>query len=240
MLNVLGILAFAQPSATYYSSINNQTGATLKTALRQVITSSHNTGVSYNGLWTAYKTTDRDYFYEDDGSILDYYSENTTLTDPYIYTWGSNQCGNYSGEGNCYNREHIIPQSLFSQNSPMKNDVHFIRATDGYVNGIRGNLPFGLVGSSNYTSQNGSKRGSSITPGFSGIVFEPVDAFKGDIARMFFYFVTRYETQLSNFSSGDMLGNSAYPGLKPWFLQQLLLWHAQDPVSKEEIHRNNA
>src|SRR5690606_7155012 len=87
---------------------------------------------------------------------------------------------------------------------------------------------------------NGSKVGSSVSAGYSGTVFEPIDEFKGDVARMIFYFVTRYETQPSGFSSGNMLGNTAYPGLQPWMLQQLLLWHAQDPVSTAELARNQA
>jgi hypothetical protein len=55
---------------------------------------------------------DVDNFYENDGTVLDMYSENGT--DPYNYSTGSTQrCGNYSAEGDCYNREHIIPQPLW-------------------------------------------------------------------------------------------------------------------------------
>src|SRR5690606_25392229 len=122
----------------------------------------------------------------------------------------------------------------------MKNDIHTVRATDGKVNGMRSNYPFGKVGNASFTSLNGSKVGSSISPGYSGTVFEPIDAFKGDVARMIFYFVTRYETQLSGFSSGNMLGGSTYPGLQTWELNQLLIWNTLDPVSSAEIARNNA
>lgn len=181
-------------------------------------------------------------FFENDGSILDIYSERPTAADPYNFTITTNQCGSsgYANEGDCYNREHIVPQSLFSEASPMRNDVHFIRATDGKVNGERSNYPFGMVGNATFTSLNGSKVGTSVSQGYSGIVFEPIDAFKGDVARMIFYFVTRYETQLAGFSSGNMLGGSAFPGLQTWELNQLLTWHAADPVSPEEIARNNA
>ncbi|VFB02171.1 Extracellular ribonuclease precursor [Chryseobacterium taihuense] len=238
LISLLAVSVSAQAPANYYSTATG-TGATLKTQLKNIITAGHNPG-SYNGLWTAYQTTDRDYYYENDGTILDIYSENPTAADPYNYTVGANQCGNYNSEADCYNREHIVPQSLFNEASPMVSDVHFIRATDGYVNNMRGSLPFGKVGVTNYISNNGSKRGSSISPGYSGVVFEPIDEFKGDVARMIFYFVTRYETQLSGFSSGNMLGNSAYPGLQQWQLDQLLAWHTLDPVSPAEIGRNNA
>jgi hypothetical protein len=122
----------------------------------------------------------------------------------------------------------------------MVSDIHFIRATDGKVNGMRSNYPFGKVGTATFTSKNGSKLGNSVSSGFSGTVFEPIDEFKGDVARMVFYFVTRYQSKLSTFTSGNMLGSSAFPGLQTWELNVLLAWHNQDPVSQAEINRNNA
>jgi len=235
----LASLANAQAPAGYYNSANGLTGANLKTALSTIITNGHQ-DKGYNGLWTGYKTTDIDKNYENDGSILDIYSEKPTTTDPYKYTPVTNQCGTYSVEGNCYNREHIVPQSLFNEASPMVSDIHFIRATDGKVNGMRSNYPFGKVGTATFTSKNGSKLGSSASSGYSGTVFEPIDEFKGDVARMIFYFVTRYQNKLSSFTSGNMLGSSTYPGLQTWELNVLLTWHNQDPVSQAEINRNNA
>ncbi|MCA6068735.1 endonuclease [Chryseobacterium sp. RG1] len=233
------INAFAQIPTGYYNGTTGLTGAALKSKLNLIITNGH-IDHGYGGLWSGYQTTDRDYYYENDGTILDIYSENANGTDPYTFTYGTNQCGSYSTEGNCYNREHVVPQSLFNSNSPMVADIHFIRPTDGKVNGMRSNYPYGKVGSASFTSLNGSKLGTSISPGYSGIVFEPVDAFKGDVARMILYFVTRYETQLSGFSTGNMLGGSAFPGLQTWELNQLLAWNTLDPVSPAEIGRNNA
>ncbi len=57
---------------------------------------------------------------------------------------------------------------------------------------------------------------------------------------MLFRSVTRYESQLSGFGTGNMLGGSAFPGLQTWELNQLLAWHNADPVSATEIARNNA
>ncbi len=233
------INAFAQIPTGYYNGTTGLTGAALKTKLNQIITNGH-IDHGYGGLWTGYQTTDRDYYYENDGTILDIYSENPTGTDPYTFTYSTNQCGSYNVEGNCYNREHVVPQSLFNEALPMKSDIHFIRPTDGKVNGMRSNYPYGKVGSASFTSLNGSKLGTSVSPGYSGIVFEPIDAFKGDVARMILYFVTRYETQLSGFSTGNMLGGSVFPGLQTWELNQLLAWNTLDPVSPAEIGRNNA
>ncbi|MGE8553984.1 MAG: endonuclease [Chryseobacterium jejuense] len=241
LLSFAIINALAQAPAGYYNAAAGLTGAPLKTALKAIITSGHQ-DKGYGGLWTAYYTTDRDTNtnFENDGTILDIYSEKPNGSDPYNFTVGTNQCGTYSNEGDCYNREHIVPQSLFNKASPMVADIHFIRPTDGKVNGMRSNYPFGKVGTATFTSDNGSKLGNSASQGYGGTVFEPIDAFKGDVARMIFYFVTRYEDRLSTFSTGNMLGGSAFPGLQQWELQQLLAWNAMDPVSPEEINRNNA
>ncbi|MFP3598457.1 endonuclease [Chryseobacterium sp. SIMBA_029] len=239
LLNIAFFNASAQAPANYYSTAAGLTGPDLKTELSAIITNGHQ-AKTYDQLWTGYATTDRDYDYENDGTILDIYSEKPNGPDPYNFTLGTNQCGQYSGEGGCYNREHIVPQSLFNEALPMKSDINFIRATDGKVNGMRSNYPFGKVSVPTFTSLNSSKLGPSASPGYSGIVFEPNDGFKGDVARMIFYFVTRYQSNLSGFSSGNMLGSTAFPGLQPWELNQLLEWNTLDPVSPAEIRRNNA
>ena len=244
LLSFVLISTFAQIPTGYYDGTAGLSGAALKTKLKQIITNGH-VDNGYSALYSGYATTDRDNIagipgLENDNTVLDMYSENPNGTDPYSYSYPGAQCGNYNSEGDCYNREHIVPQSLFNSNAPMVSDIHFIRPTDGKVNGMRSNFPFGKVGSASFTSQNGSKLGTSVSPGYSGTVFEPVDAFKGDIARMVLYFVTRYETQLSGFGTGNMLGGSAFPGLQTWELNQLLAWHIADPVSATEIARNNA
>jgi endonuclease I/chitodextrinase len=229
--------SFAQIPAGYYNTATG-TGYTLKTQLYTIIKGHTDNG--YAGLYTTYQTSDRDYFYENDGTILDMYSENPTGIDPYNFSSGTtDRCGNYSTEGDCYNREHIIPQSVFGSNSPMVADAHFITPTDGKVNGMRSNYPHGIVSSATYTSKNGSKLGSSGVAGYSGTVFEPIDEFKGDIARMYFYFATRYENTVANYSY-PMFDNSNEQVFTTPFLNMLLTWNALDPVSPREIARNNA
>lgn len=240
LLGFLFSLTLAQAPVNYYNGTDGLTGAVLKTKLNLIITAGHS-DKGYKALYTAYKTTDTDNFYENDGSVLDMYSENPNGPDPYNYQHGVKQCGNIGAvEGLCYNREHIIPQSLFNENAPMVSDVHHIRPADGKVNGYRSNYPFGKVGNPVITSQNGSKVGPSVSAGYGGTVFEPIDEFKGDIARMIFYFVTRYETKLSGFNTGNLLGGSPFPGLQSWELEVLKTWAANDPVSQMEIVRNNA
>ena len=230
-------IGFAQIPSGYYNTATG-TGYTLKTQLYNIIKGHTDNG--YAGLYTTYQTSDVDNFYENDGTVLDMYSENPSGTDPYNYSTGSTQrCGNYSTEGDCYNREHIIPQSVFNEQSPMVADAHFITPTDGKVNGIRSNYPHGTVSSATYTSQNGGKLGSSSVSGYSGTVFEPINAFKGDIARMYFYFATRYENTVAGYSYA-MFDGSSNKVFTTAFLNMLLAWNAQDPVSSREVTRNNA
>ncbi|WP_343694943.1 endonuclease [Flavobacterium sp.] len=237
LLLLFSAIGIAQIPSGYYNTATG-TGYTLKTQLYNIIKGHTDNG--YAGLYTTYQTSDVDNFYENDGTVLDMYSENPSGTDPYNYSTGSTQrCGNYSAEGDCYNREHIIPQSVFNEQSPMVADAHFITPTDGKVNGMRSNYPHGTVSTATYTSQNGSKLGSSSVSGYSGTVFEPINAFKGDIARMYFYFATRYENTVAGYSYA-MFNGSSNQVFTTAFLNVLLAWHAQDPVSAREIARNNA
>ncbi|GGD16328.1 endonuclease [Flavobacterium orientale] len=241
------VVAFAQPPAGYYNSATG-TGYTLKTQLYNII--NNHTDQGYNSIDNFFPLADLDVYYENDNTILDIYSENPNGPDPYNF-FLFNACGNYSGEGDCFNKEHIIPQSVFSSNSPMRGDAHHLLPTDGRVNGFRGNYPFGIVGQSlisqsgiSNPTQNGSKAGNNINTGvaagYSGVVFEPIDEFKGDVARIYFYFVTRYENLISSWSSYPMFDGSSNKVLSDPFLGILYSWHINDPVSQKEINRNNA
>lgn len=234
---LLSIFTRAQIPAGYYNTATG-TGYTLKTQLYNKIKGHTNKG--YAGLWTTYATSDRDNQYENDNTIFDYYSENPTGTDPVIFAYSTNQCGTYTTEGNCYNREHIVPQSIFNSASPMVADAHFIPPVDGYVNGMRSDNPHGNVATVTWTSLNGSKRGTSAVAGYTGTVFEPLNDFKGDIARMYFYFVTRYENTVASYTTYPMFNGTSNQVFTNGFLAMLIQWHNQDPVSAREIARNNA
>jgi endonuclease I len=233
---LFSIYSFAQIPTGYYSTATGN-GYTLKTQLYNKIKG--HTDKGYAGLWTTYATSDRDNQYENDNSIIDIYSENPTGVDPYKYTLTTSQCGTYSTEGNCYNREHVIPQSTFNSSAPMVSDAHHIPPTDGKVNGQRSNYPHGTVASASWTSLNGSKLGTSSVAGYTGTVFEPINEFKGDIARMYFYFATRYENTIATYPF-DMFNGTSNQVFTTAFLNMLKTWHANDPVSAREIARNNA
>ncbi|WP_407556832.1 endonuclease [Winogradskyella sp. 4-2091] len=233
-------IGFAQIPSNYYDSAAGLTEYALKTELKNIISNGH-VDQGYGDLYTGYVTTFTDTEYENDGSILLYYTENPNGTDPYGYNHGSNNCGNYNSEGDCYNREHLVPQSAFGSANPMRTDIHHVIPSDGYANGQRGSFPFGTVSSASWTSQNGSKRGSSSVSGYSGTVFEPIDEFKGDIARAVLYFAVRYESNMDNYGGFDMFNGTENQALEDWAITLLLDWHYNvDPVDQQEIDRNNA
>lgn len=214
----------------YYNSAQGLTGVPLKQALHNIIKNHYS--VSYSALWSYFQQTDK----KPNGKVWDMYSDKPNGTLPYEYTFSTDQCGSYSGEGSCYNREHSWPQSWFNSNSPMTSDLFHLYPTDGYVNGKHGDNPFGNVGSVTWTSLNGSKLGYCNYPGYSGLVFEPIDEYKGDFARSFFYMSVRYYTEDGSWQTNDMVTKSE---INEWALKNLYEWHLADTVSQKEIDRNN-
>ena len=105
------------------------------------------------------------------------------------------------------------------------------------MNGLRGNLPLGLVDSPTYTSTNGAKIGPCVAPGFNQSgdkCFEMADEFKGDFARSYFYISTAYDGLFSCCDTAGTNGSS----IKPWMEDLLRVWHKNDPVSPLEMQRN--
>ncbi len=211
----------------YYDDASGKTGTELRQALHDII--DNHTSISYSQIWNAFWSTDN----KGNGVVWDMYSDGAG----YTYNLGSDECGSYSGEGTCYNREHSWPQSWFNDQTKPRTDLHHIFPTDGYVNAQRSNHPFGEVQNASWTSQNGSKLGSCRTSGYSGTVFEPIDEYKGDFARAYFYMSTRYYGEDSNWGSSSMTNKAE---ILPWAMTMLLRWSDNDPVSQKEIDRNNA
>ena len=223
LLVVVSVIAQAQAPANYYDNANNKTGVELKTALHNII--KNHTVVSYSGLLDAFPYTDCDA----NGKIIDIYSNYQYTPDDYS--------SSYKKEGDGWNREHTWPQSWFNENTTPRCDLFHVYPTDGYVNGKRSNYPYGEVNNPTYTSGNGSKLGPCVTSGYSGTVFEPVDEYKGDIARGFFYMSVRYAGEDSGWSTSAMTNKSE---ILSWAMTMLLRWSDEDPVSDKEIARNEA
>jgi endonuclease I len=227
----------AQAPAGYYNSANGLSGTALKSALHNIITSGH-TAIAWVNTWSAFNTTD----IKPNGNVWDIYSWKPSGTQPYEYFFGSDQCGTYNSEGDCFNREHTWPQGFFDGTSSgdayAKTDLHHLYASDGWVNNARANFPFDKVTSGATTYQQGCKLGNgSGYAGYTGKVFEPIDSLKGDIARGLLYMSTRYLNDDAGWSSWPMANGA---NLTSDATTILLAWHQLDPVSGKEISRNNA
>jgi len=221
---------WAQIPPNYYSSAEGKTQNNLKIALSEIITNGYNQR-DYGDLWKDFYTTDA----RPDGKVWDMYSNCE-------FTFGTNQCGNYSKICDCYNREHSIPKSWFNDQYPMYTDLFHLYPTDGFTNGKRGNFPLGEVSNASWTGNNSSKLGSNTFPGFSGTVFEPADEYKGDFARTHFYMATRYIDKKLSFENGAPVFTyqNSTCDLTEYAINLFLKWHREDPVSDKETHRNNA
>lgn len=234
LLTSILLITKAQLPTGYYNSANGKTGTQLQLALHDII--DNHTSVNYATLWTSFKTTDK----KPNGKVWDMYSDIPGGTPPYEFTFGINQCAtaSYTTEGQCYNREHSWPKSWFGgEVAPMYTDLFILIPTDGIVNSLRNNYPYGNVGTALITTLNGTKVGYCIDPGYTNLVLEPRSEYKGDLARNYFYMATRYYNEDSGWPGSAMATGSQ---LKPWARDMLLIWDQQDPVSQKEIDRNNA
>ena len=217
----------------YYNSVNTSNATSLFNSLRTIINAGANIG-SYSQLWTSYKTTDVD----NSGKIVDIYSNTTSFTP------GTDQCGTYRVEGDCYNREHTIPKSWWGgAESNQGADLFIVYPSDGKVNGMRSNYPFGEVASASYTSNNSySKLGTSVYSTSASKVFEPNDEWKGDMARVYFYAVTKWSGS-SGWTSGDgatiFTSSASSFYLTDYAINLFVKWHLEDPVSEWELSRNS-
>jgi len=244
--------ASAQPGSAYYQGADGKKGAELKTALFQII--SPHKMLSYTpGVWNAISTYD----IRPDGYIWDIYSGISNFTS------GTDQHEGESvnKEGVVYNREHSMPKSWFNEGSsdqsyPMFTDLHHLFPTDYVVNSMRSNYPYGEVDKSltpTKQSEGGFSKFGICDPaiGYTVVngkarVFEPNDEYKGDLARVYFYMATCYESYQSNAGKerspknwkSDMLTSDVYPFFTEWAIKMLLRWAQQDPISEKEIKRN--
>ena len=215
----------------YYAAADTSTGAKLMESLETILNAGAR-DIGYGGLWEAYKKTD---VRPGTNTIWDMYSNCKFDAD-------RDHGGSYSKEGDMFNREHSIPQSWFNEASPMKADLFHVYPTDGYVNNRRSSYPFGEVSNPTYTSGNGSKVGHSSFEGYSGTVFEPIDEYKGDFARTYFYMATRYRSKVGGWTKGEAqkVFKGSYPYLTDYAVNLFSKWAHEDPVSEKEINRNDA
>lgn len=214
---VLCIISAQNPNG-YYNSASGKKKEQLKTALHQIVR--NHTVLDYGSLWMVFRQTDQ----RPDGTVWDMYS---------------NIVRTYSSSG--LNREHSFPKSWWGGDvNAAYTDINHLYPSDATANSAKSNYPLGVVGSNPSFNNGVSKVGSNAFPGYSGVVFEPHDQYKGDFARAYFYIVTCYQDYYNKWAYLYMVDNNTYPVLKPWSVNLLLQWHRNDPVSQKELDRNEA
>lgn len=228
---------------SYYNSVDGKSGTALRQALTTLTYTKHTTDLGYDWTFDGIDIVN--------GEILDIYS---------TCSWTTSQQGkNYSNICDGYNREHVVPQSLFHEAAPQKSDRHHLFLADGLVNNLRSSYPFGETNVTTAFSgySNGDKalgKLGTASSGYSGTVYEPADEYKGDIARAVLYMAVRYATSdvcrkyggsansypVTAWSNAMFSGNlSTNYGLSNNAIAVFLKWHRADPVSAKEVARNN-
>ena len=133
-----------------------------------------------------------------------------------------------------WNREHVWPQSLSGPSSSNRNwgeteagtDILHLRPTYNETNRIRGNQVYGYISKNKQTLTY-----NDMIYGYTdGTYFEPLDAVKGDVARIVMYVWTAYNDY---YSSGLNIKNTFAS------YDTLLKWHTMDKPDALEGVRND-
>lgn len=231
---LIGLLSVMLAAATasagypdgYYNDLNGKNKAALKTAVGKAVASHKE--ISYgNSTWAAFAHTD---VLEIDGRKYwwDRYSSNLVPAP-----------SSHSG----LNIEHSVPKSWWggTNNSAYK-DINHLNPSNQDANSRKGNFPLAPVGKQTWT--NGVTIVGKPASGYGGgaaTVYEPIDEYKGDFARIYFYMFSMYPTITWKDGTDWMYTvGETYPQFKPWAINMLLEWNRMDPVDEREQARNDA
>lgn len=223
-------ILLSQIPTDYYKTANGYADDDLKSKLNQII--ANHTIFPYTSsdtdIWDILKETDKD----------PNNSENVIL----VYSGVSINGDQEFNFGNGWIREHVWAKSRgnFGTDEGPGTDVHALRPLDLTTNVERNNRSFDIcTNCQNVMDRWGNDTGSKIDK--IQYSFEPRDAVKGDVARMLFYMVVRYEgldgyTDLEPSQSIVPLGNND-PIHGAW--PTLMEWNRIDPVDDWERNRND-
>jgi hypothetical protein len=122
-----------------------------------------------------------------------------------------------------FNMEHSWPKSDGAGSRPAESDLHHLFPAERYINGSRGNFPFGDTScTTDCRAEAGGSKLGPITGGTS-LVFQVRPQRQGDIARAHFYFAVRYQMNI--------------PAQEEEALRR---WNIADPPDDRERARNLA
>lgn len=216
-----------QPINSYYDDISiTATGLSLQTSLRSLVTTTHTTETTYDGLREVFKTSDADP--NNRGKII------------WFYTGTSVSFSGFGGSNGDTNREHVWPKDAgkaFPETSKAGSDAHHLRPTETQINSIRGNKSFDIVPqtSANIAKQNGSTTyatGDYLSYTDSNF-FYPGKGFRGQTARILFYVQLRWGQA---YNLRFVLGSGSSKTIGD--IETLMQWHLEEPASETELTRN--
>jgi len=212
--------AIAEMPPGYYDSADGKKFTELKAALCQVI-KEHKT-FNYSSLWNYYPYTY--YVLGNPTQVLDMYSDNVV----------------YFSNTSTMNKEHTVPKSWWGGSTSIGPgcDIFNVIPSDQVANSNKSNYPLGIVAGNAKYDNGVTKVGTSGVGGYTGLVFEPKDSYKGDFARIYFYVATCYPDLSWDSNNAQALTNSSALTLKSWIIPMLIEWNSKDPVDEAEIQRN--
>lgn len=229
----LSLTAETMPE-NYYSSANGKADEALKTALHNII--KVGSRVSYgNATWNVFYYSDRKSISGTRVLIWDMYSDEERYMD-----------NPNAGAPGGMNIEHSFAKSWWggTENDAYK-DCYHLNPSDATANSARSNYPLGEVTELLKTAGTLKIGYNNTYTGEKFRIWEPLDEYKGDFARAYFYMATCYENltwRLDNTNVGSYYAMQAdnYLEFMPWEQEVLLKWHRMDPVSQKEIDRMDA
>jgi endonuclease I len=216
----------APRAAGYYAGVQGLSGRSLLNGLHKLIKSHKDLGYDHA----------RDVMFAD----IDDADHDDAVRDVYTGRLVAGVLNRLTAHQQGMDTEHTWCQSMGAKGAA-KDDLHHLFPVDAKANSQRGNMPFGEVTHpvtvlpDNWGDGDHSLIGDAGGVGFSGSrwVFQPRANHRGDVARAIFYFYTCYVAGESG-AEAPSVENFAREH------DTLLRWHQADPVTAEELARNEA
>ena len=227
----------------YYDSIDGLTGDELKTELNNIIIG--HTEFPYTStatdVWDILREADEDP--DNPDNIIGIYTGLSIPKDCQDTTYPPDFCEMEAYEETKtveWNREHVWSKSRggFTDEADRGayTDAHHLVAAERVMNSIKNNRF--------YEDCHDGDDINVVDRGYSNYTcntweFEPRNDVKGDIARMIFYMAVRYDDEELDLEVVNDPDEDRYSYLPVYGdIDDLLRWHNEDPVSIEEIERN--
>lgn len=226
----LNSLKAAIPSG-YYDTANGLDDDALKAALNNIIDGHTEFPYTSSGtdVWDILKVSDRD--------------PNNSNNVLCVYTQYSMSAAGEYNSGNGWSREHVWAKSHgdFGTSTGAGTDVHNLKPADVSINSTRNNRDFDNGGDAVTDSSPPTGYDGSTDCFKTSTTFEPPDSLKGDIARIIFYMVVRYEGENGEVDLEMVNYADSSPSGEPYHGVQSTLysWHVADAVSSFEQNRND-